>query len=488
MREDWEETEIGDVAKLYQPKTISSKMLVIDGKYDVYGANGIIGKYDKFNHEEKELLITCRGATCGNVHITKPFSWINGNAMVVKPFDQELLSLEYLKFVFSNKGRIQKAISGTAQPQITRSTLSPIKIPIAPLPEQRAIVSKIEELFSDLDKGIDDLKKAQDQLVIFRQAVLKKAFEGELTKGWREQQTNLPTAEELLEEIKDERQKHYEQQILDWKKAVKDWEKNGKEGKKPTVPKKSKDKTPLTESELKDLFKLQEGSTWRKIGETCSVKGGKRLPKGQTFSKEKTAYNYIMAGNLKGGTVSQEVNYINKETYDALYHYHVNKGDAYITIVGACIGDAGVIPESHHLSILTENAAKIICTSSLSSKYLSFWLNSIVAQMRIKRSIFSMTLGKLALNRIEEIELPLCSIEEQHQIIQEIESRLSVCDKVEQSITDSLEKAKALRQSILKKAFEGSLLSGEEIAACKAAPDYEPASVLLEKIKAEKKK
>ena len=77
---------------------------------------------------------------------------------------------------------------------------------------------------------------------------------------------------------------------------------------------------------------------------------------------------------------------------------------------------------------------------------------------------------------------------EQLQIVQEIESRLSVCDNVGESITESLEKAKALRQSILKKAFEGTLLSVKEIAACKAAIDYEPASVLLKKIKAEKKK
>ena len=58
-------------------------------------------------------------------------------------------------------------------------------IPSAPLPIQRAIVAKIEELFSDLDKGIADLKKAQDQLKVYRQAVLKKAFEGEMTKEWR---------------------------------------------------------------------------------------------------------------------------------------------------------------------------------------------------------------------------------------------------------------------------------------------------------------
>ena len=81
----------------------------------------------------------------------------------------------------------------------------------------------------------------------------------------------------------------------------------------------------------------------------------------------------------------------------------------------------------------------------------------------------------------KEIFIP--SVNEQIMIVQEIDSRLSVCDKVEESITESLEKAEALRQSILKKAFEGRLLSNEEIKKCKAAPDYEPAAVLLQKIK-----
>jgi len=89
---------------------------------------------------------------------------------------------------------------------------------------------------------------------------------------------------------------------------------------------------------------------------------------------------------------------------------------------------------------------------------------------------------------LEKLVVPFCSINEQKQVVQEIESRLSVCDRVEENITKSLEKAKALRQSILKKAFEGTLLSEEEIKACKAAPDYEPANVLLERIKKEKTK
>src|SRR5690606_36028885 len=85
-----------------------------------------------------------------------------------------------------------------------------------------------------------------------------------------------------------------------------------------------------------------------------------------------------------------------------------------------------------------------------------------------------------------KMPIPLCSLPEQTQIVQEIESRLSVCDKMEQSITESIEKAEALRQSILKKAFEGNLLSQAEIAQCKAAADYGPASELLKKIQAEK--
>ncbi len=80
------------------------------------------------------------------------------------------------------------------------------------------------------------------------------------------------------------------------------------------------------------------------------------------------------------------------------------------------------------------------------------------------------------------------SKEEQHQIVRAIESRLSVCDKLEQSINEGLEKAEALRQSILKKAFEGKLLSETEIEKCKQEADYEPASVLLERIQKEKKK
>ena len=104
----WEYKKLGEVCDLYQPKTISSDMLVPDGKYLVYGANGVIGKYNKYNHENSEVLMTCRGATCGTINVSAPYSWINGNAMVVHPRTidlnaQYLLAITYISYLKNNE-------------------------------------------------------------------------------------------------------------------------------------------------------------------------------------------------------------------------------------------------------------------------------------------------------------------------------------------------------------------------------------------------
>jgi type I restriction enzyme, S subunit len=93
----WVERSLGETCEMYQPKTIGTKDLVPNGPYPVFGANGVIGRYDKYNHEEPQLLVTCRGATCGSVNISEPKSWITGNAMVVRPLN-ESLDLKFLEF------------------------------------------------------------------------------------------------------------------------------------------------------------------------------------------------------------------------------------------------------------------------------------------------------------------------------------------------------------------------------------------------------
>ncbi|MBU4141513.1 N-6 DNA methylase, partial [Patescibacteria group bacterium] len=134
--------ELGEVCEMYQPKTITSKEIKSEGKYKVFGANGVIGYYDKYNHEDSEVLITCRGATCGTLNLSEPNSWITGNAMVIKPKDNRL-SKQFLFYILKNSN-FKSVISGSAQPQITRTSLSPLKIPLPPIEVQKEIVEQIE--------------------------------------------------------------------------------------------------------------------------------------------------------------------------------------------------------------------------------------------------------------------------------------------------------------------------------------------------------
>jgi len=135
--------ELSEVCDLYQPQTISSSEFKEDGLYKVFGANGVIGYYDKYNHEDAEVLITCRGATCGTINFSEPKSWITGNAMVAKPIDDRI-NKKFLFYLLRSTD-FTSVITGAAQPQITRASLSPLKIPLPPLANQLEIVLKIEQ-------------------------------------------------------------------------------------------------------------------------------------------------------------------------------------------------------------------------------------------------------------------------------------------------------------------------------------------------------
>ena len=138
----WPILELGELCEIYQPKTISKKDLVDDGEFLVFGANGIIGRYNKYNHEYPEVIVTCRGATCGTVSKSAPKSWITGNAMVLTPRSKELTK-DFL-FHALQYSDLTRAISGSAQPQITRASIAPYKIPLPPLEVQLEIVAEIE--------------------------------------------------------------------------------------------------------------------------------------------------------------------------------------------------------------------------------------------------------------------------------------------------------------------------------------------------------
>lgn len=179
-KQGWEIKKLGDVCNLYQPKTISGEMLVEDGKYLVYGANGVIGRYNEYNHENNEVLLTCRGATCGTINVSEPYSWINGNAMVVQPKNDNIAKV-YLQYQLKAVDW-SKVITGAAQPQITRQSLNPLEIYIPPREEQEKIVAELDCLSGVIEKKKEQLK----ELDSLAQSIFYSMFGDPITneKGW----------------------------------------------------------------------------------------------------------------------------------------------------------------------------------------------------------------------------------------------------------------------------------------------------------------
>ena len=144
-----------------QWKTISTSKLLDEG-YTVYGANGIIGYYDEYTHENPTLMITCRGNTCGTVNISKPFSYINGNAMALDNLDDDI-DIKYLYYYLKNRG-LNDTISGSAQPQITRTGLGNVKIDYPNIEIQKKIVEALDKVQELIDKRKEQIE-ALDELV-----------------------------------------------------------------------------------------------------------------------------------------------------------------------------------------------------------------------------------------------------------------------------------------------------------------------------------
>lgn len=155
---------LGDLCEIYQPKTISRQAISQSGKYKVYGANGVIGYHNVYNHEYSEVALTCRGATCGCVNYTEPQSWITGNAMVVSPKRNDLNKL--FLYILLNSADLKNAgvITGTAQPQITREKLSPFKIPVPPIDVQELIVKEISQINQSVTDSYRQIQERESDI------------------------------------------------------------------------------------------------------------------------------------------------------------------------------------------------------------------------------------------------------------------------------------------------------------------------------------
>jgi len=279
------------------------------------------------------------------------------------------------------RGKIISSSSQVTITNINQVSLSKLLLPLSPFLEQRRIVAKIEELFTKLDAGVDSLEKTRALLKRYRQSILKAAVEGKLTEQWRkEHKDELEPASKLLERILKERREKWEANQL---------EEMMKKGKLPKDDKwKKKYKEPVA-PKTDGLPELPKGWVWTGIGSISYVKGGKRLPKGHTYSETPTMYPYIRVTDFENMSINQgNLCFLKSETHHIINSYTISKDDVYSSIAGAS-GKVGLIPENLDGANLTENAAKIVTSNGTDKKFLSTFLNSSSAQEQIKQSIIT---------------------------------------------------------------------------------------------------
>ena len=390
----------------------------------------------------------------------------------------EEIEPKFLLYLFRN---IEPVLSGKGTGStfkaITKGFIKDLEFNLPPLAEQHRIVAKIEELFSELDKGVESLETARTQIKVYRQAVLKHAFEGKLTAQWREENKDkLETPEQLLARIKLERAVRNERQLQEWREAVKEWEGDGKGGRKPRKPRDPKPLAKLNEISHPNLPQLPESWAWEKLGwMTCGVEYG-------TASKSAKSGRVpvLRMGNIQNAKF---------DWVDLAYTSDVDEIAEYLLYDGDVLFNRTNSPELVGKSAIFRGEGPAIFAGYLirvkhnrrvvASQYLNQFLNSHIAR-QYGNSVKTDGVNQSNINgtKLSNYPFPYCSTEEQREIATILEQTLSLLDKTEVEIGQELRKAAALRQSILNKAFNGRLVEQD--------PNDEPASALLDRIRTER--
>jgi type I restriction enzyme S subunit len=296
--------------------------------------------------------------------------------------------VNYLRSNFFEKQlNERKLLKGTTQKFIPLGNLRKIEIPLPPLKTQNLIVSKIEELFSELDKGIEELKKVQEQLKTYRQSVLKWAFEGRFTNEYVKDGV-LPKG---------------------WKKLS-----------------------------INQIAKIETGTTPSKnnsdfYGDDYPFYKPTDLEAGKNVYKSKDGLTELGVKKAR----------------------YIPENSTLVTCIGATIGKTGFIKRGGGFN---QQINAIIPNKEIDPLFIYYQAIAPFFNKQILDNASATTLPLLNKSKFQILEMVKCDLNEQHKIVQEIESRLSVADKMEETVKTSLLQAESLRQSILKKAFSGELV------------------------------
>ena len=417
---------------------------------------------EKYLLRDNDIVIS-RAGSVGYSHLIKnPKGAVFASYLIrFKPLIDEQYTSYFLKSP-SYWNSISEKSLGIAVQNVNATKLKQISIPLSPLPEQRHIVTKIEELFARLDAGVGALTEAKAQLKRYRQSVLKSACEGRLVPTEaeleRDEERDYEPADVLLVRIGKERREK-------WEAEKKRKGKKSAKYKEPAAP------------DVSGLPELPEGWVWTTFGQVFDVYIG------ATPSRKRPDY----WGGRIPWVSSGEVAFCRiRQTREMITELGLANTSTQVhpsgTVLLGMIGEGKTRGQAAILAIVAcnnQNSAAIrVSESGLPSEYI---YNFLLVEYEHIRQIGSGN-NQPALNktRVQLIHFPLPPLLEQHRIVAEIERRLSVADEIEKTIDQSLKQAERLRQSILKRAFEGKLVPQD--------PNDEPASVLLERIKAEKAK
>lgn len=366
-----------------QPINRKERMKRIENKeilYPYYGATGQVDYIDDYLLDGEYVLLGEDGAPFLNplenkAYIVNGKFWVNNHAHILQSKTNNKFLCYYLNTV-----NYKELVTGTTRYKLTQAAMKRIIVPVPPLPEQERIVAHIEELFSELDAGVETLKKTKAQLDVYRQAVLKEAFENQDT-----------CASHSLSEL------------------------------------------------------------------MLTVKNGYGIK-----PDDEGQYKILKISAVRAANLDLDEYRYNKMPFDNNYLIHEN--DLLFTryngsreLVGIC----AVVPRLKTTYAYPDKIIK--CTPKLQntfhSKYIQYYLSQGEPRKYI-RSKTKTTSGQHGISGsdLKKARIYLPSIAEQEDIVRKIESRLSVCNNIEQTIDATLEQAKALRHSILKEAFEGSLV------------------------------
>ncbi len=392
LPKDWQIKKLNEVSKIIMGQSPPSDtynenakgMPFFQGKAEFTDLYPIVKKYCSKPTkiaEPLDILLSVR-APVGTTNIANQQCCI-GRGLAAVRFENYKYGFYFLRSI---QHELDSKGTGTTFRAISGETIRETLIPFPNPKTQQAIVSKIEELFSELDKGIEDLKTAQQQLKTYRQSVLKWAFEGKLTN-----------------------------------ENVKDGE-------------------------------LPKGWEIKTLGEVCFTTSG-GTPSRRNLNYYNGVIPWVKSGELNKGIIYNTEEKITEEAIKNSSAKIFPKGTLLIALYGATIGK---------LAFLGVDAAtnQAICgiyeNKNISSYYLYYFLAFNKSKL-VEQGIGGAQ-PNISQTILKNLLIPIAQLEEQHRIVQEIESRLSVADKMEESIAQSLQQAEALRQSILKKAFSGELV------------------------------